>query len=82
MSPLELADSLGVVTVHTSHHAARYMAAAVFVALLLVLSLGLQRAKKQALHDEAEAALEADFLRLERELVSHDPAHGAADEGE
>lgn len=82
MSPLELAGAVGVVTAHPNTHAARYLAAAAFVVLLLALSFGLQRAKKQVLRDDAEAALEADFLRLERELARHDAVRRVADEGQ
>lgn len=82
MSPLELAGAVGAVTAQPHTHAARYLAAALFVALLLTLSFGLQRAKKQVLRDDAEAALEADFLRLERELARHDAVPGAAEEAE
>lgn len=82
MSPLELAGVVGAVTAQPHTHAARYLAAAVFVALLLTLSFGLQRTKKQVLRDDAEAALEADFLRLERELARPDAVRGTTDEGE
>ena len=48
--------------------AARLVAAGAFFSLLFALCYGLARARKQVLHDEADAALEADFQRLEREF--------------
>jgi hypothetical protein len=68
VNPLELAGPVGAVAGHIQ--VARWLAAASFLSLLFALSFGLLRAKKQVLHEEAEAALEADFLRLERELAS------------
>jgi hypothetical protein len=64
-------------------HTARFVAAIAFAALLVALSLGVLQARKQAQRDEADAALEADFVRLERELAVHERAHGssAGDEG-
>ena len=46
----------------------RWIAAVVFLGLLAALGWGLWRARKQALCDEADAALEADFRRLESEV--------------
>lgn len=80
MSPLELAAPVGAVVGHM--HVARWIAAVVFVGLLLTLGLGLLRVKRQVLHDEAEAALEADFARLERELGPGDPSGPAQPRGE
>ena len=65
MNPFELAGSAGAVAAHVP--VARWIAAIAFLSLLGVLSLGLLRARKQVLYDEADAALEADFRRLERE---------------
>ena len=70
MSALELAGPVAAVAGHVQ--VARWIAAACFLCLLLALSVGLLRAKKQVLHDDAEAALEADFLRLEREAPGRD----------
>jgi hypothetical protein len=47
---------------------ARWIAGAAFVALLAALLFGLMRTRKQLRYDEADAALEADFLRLERQF--------------
>ena len=52
--------------------AARIFAGLAFLALLCGLAWGLVRARRQLLHDEADAALERDFQRLEREQVSRD----------
>jgi hypothetical protein len=57
---------------HHGLHAARIFAGIAFLALLGGLAWGLVRARRQLLHDEADAALERDFQRLEREQVSHD----------
>lgn len=65
MSPFEVAGPVGAVAAHI--FVARWIAAIAFLSLLAVLSLGLRRARKQSLCDEADAALEADFRRLERE---------------
>ena len=61
---------------------ARFGALVVFTALLFALSMGLLQARKQARRDETDAALEADFLRLERELLEHQGARepGSDDE--
>ena len=72
MNPLELTGPVGAVAGHVQ--VARWMAGASFFALLLALSFGFLRAKKQVLHEEAEAALEADFLRLERDSALDDAA--------
>lgn len=53
-------------------HAARIFACLAFLALLGGLAWGLVRARRQLLHDEADAALERDFQRLERGEVGHD----------
>ncbi len=53
-------------------HAARIFAGFAFLALLCGLGWGLVRARRQLLHDEADAALERAFQRLEREQGSHD----------
>lgn len=47
---------------------ARLVAVACFALLLLALGVGLVRARRQVETDEVDAALEADFLRIEREL--------------
>jgi hypothetical protein len=52
---------------------ARWIAAAAFVSLVLALFFGLLRTRKQVLCDEADAALEADFLRLERQFAADRP---------
>lgn len=70
MSPLELAAPVGAIAGHLQ--VARWLAAAAFVSLLFALGFGLLRSKKQVLQEDADAALEADFLRLERELAAHD----------
>ena len=67
MSPLELAAPVGAVAGHLA--AARWIAAGAFFSLLFGLGFGLRRAREQALRDDADAALESDFLRLERELT-------------
>jgi hypothetical protein len=72
VNPLDLTGPVGAVAGHIQ--VARWIAGASFFALLLALSFGFLRAKKQVLHDEAEAALEADFLRLERESALDDAA--------
>jgi len=66
MNLLEMAAPVGAVAAHVP--VARWIAAVVFVSLLLALSWGLLRARKQLRYDEADAALEADFQRLEREV--------------
>lgn len=71
MSPLELAAPVGAVAGHLA--VARWVAAVAFFSLLFALGLGLRRAKAQVLRDDADAALESDFLRLERELAADDP---------
>ncbi len=53
---------------------ARFGAAVTFAAVLFALSFGLLQARKQALRHEADATLEADFVRLERELAAHERA--------
>jgi hypothetical protein len=40
-----------------------------FALLLVALAVGLLRARRQAERDEVDATLEADFLRIERELT-------------
>jgi hypothetical protein len=72
VSPLELAAPVGAMAGQLQ--VARWLAAAAFVSLLFLLGFGLLRAKRQVLQDDADAALEADFLRLERELAADDPA--------
>jgi hypothetical protein len=49
--------------------AARLVAGACFALLLVGLGVGLLRARRQAEQDEVDAVLEADFLRIERELT-------------
>jgi hypothetical protein len=79
VNALDVAGPVAAVGSVAAHlHAARWLAAGSFLALLLALTFGLLRAKKQVLHEEAEAALEADFQRLERELAAHDAAGPAA----
>ncbi len=65
-------------------HVARLVALVAFAALLFALSLGLYETRKQALRDETDAALEADFVRLERELEADERARKtcAVDEAE
>lgn len=70
MSPLELAAPVGAMAGHL--HVARWIAGAIFFVLLFALGFGLLRARKQVLHDDAEASLEADFLRLERAAAADD----------
>ena len=65
MNPLELAAPVGAVAAHLP--LARWIAAVSFLSLLAALSLGLLRTRKQVLSDEVDAALEADFRRLEQE---------------
>lgn len=65
MNLLDLAAPVGALTAHVS--VARWFAAVAFLGLLLALSWGLLRARKQLRYEEADAALEADFRRLERE---------------
>jgi uncharacterized membrane protein len=48
---------------------ARWAALVCFGLLLVALGVGLLRARRQAERDEVDAALEADFLRIERELT-------------
>jgi hypothetical protein len=48
---------------------ARVAAAVCFALLLVALAVGLLRARRQAERDEVDATLEADFLRIERELT-------------
>jgi hypothetical protein len=76
VNPLDLAGPVGAVAGHVQ--VARCMADVSFLALLLALSFGFLRAKKQVLHEEAEAALEADFLRLERDSALADAAQPVA----
>jgi hypothetical protein len=80
MNPLALSGPVGAVAGHI--HVARWLAAASFLSLLFALSFGLLRAKKQVVHDDAEAALEADFLRLERELASDGSDRTSVEHGE
>ena len=49
--------------------AARLAAFVCFALLLALLAVGLLRARRQAERDEVDAALEVDFLRIERELT-------------
>ena len=53
--------------------AARLLAGGAFFSLLVALGAGLLRARKQVQADEADAALEADFRLLERELAPRGP---------
>ena len=55
-----------------SLHVARIFACFAFVALLCGLAWGLLRARRQVLHDEADAVLEREFQRLERKQVTRD----------
>lgn len=48
---------------------ARWAAGVCFALLLVALGVGLLRARRQAERDAVDAALEADFLRIERELT-------------
>jgi hypothetical protein len=66
VSLLQLLAPIGAVVGHIS--VARWIAGAAFVALLFALLFGLMRTRKQLHYDEADAALEAEFLRLERQL--------------
>jgi hypothetical protein len=50
-------------------HVARLAAAVCFALLLVALGVGLLRARRQAERDAVDAALEVDFLRIERELA-------------
>jgi membrane protein implicated in regulation of membrane protease activity len=51
-------------------HGARIFAGFAFLALLVVLAWALRRARRQLRHDEADAALEQEFRRLEQEASS------------
>jgi hypothetical protein len=51
---------------------AKIAAAMVFVTLLGGLGVGALRARRSLERDEVEAALEADFKRIERELSEQD----------
>jgi hypothetical protein len=51
---------------------AKIAAAMVFVTLLGGLGVGALRARRNLEKDEVEAALEADFQRIERELSQHE----------
>jgi hypothetical protein len=48
---------------------ARVAAGVCFALLFVALGVGLLRARRQAQRDEVDAALEAHFLRIERELT-------------
>ena len=61
-------------------HVARLAAAVCFALLLVALGVGLLRARRQAERDEVDAALEADFLRIERELAGAAPEPGGREE--
>lgn len=65
MNPPELAVAVGTVAAHLP--VARWIAAVLFLGLLAALAWGLVWSRKQLRYDEADAALEADFRRLERE---------------
>jgi hypothetical protein len=51
---------------------AKVAAAIVFVTLLGGLGVGLYRVRQKLERDEVDAALEADFQRIERELQLHE----------
>lgn len=61
-------------TVTEPLHVARLFAAGAFVSLLLTLGVALARLRQRALHEAADAALEADFRRLEAELAERRPS--------
>ena len=65
MNPLELAMAVGAVA-HLP--VARWIAAVLFLGVVAALAWGLVWSRKQLRYDEADAALEADFRRLEREV--------------
>ena len=65
MNPHELAMAVGAVAAQLP--VARWIAAVLFLGLLAALAWGLVWSRKQVRYDEADAALEADFRRLERE---------------
>jgi hypothetical protein len=65
MISLELLAAVDAVAAHPP--VARWIAAVSFLSLLTALSWGLLRARKQIRYDEADAALEDDFRRLEQE---------------
>ena len=65
MNPPGLLLAVGAVAAHLP--VARWVAAVLFLALIAALGWGLLRSRKQLRYDEADAALEADFRRLERE---------------
>ena len=65
MNPPELAVAVGAVAAHLP--VARWSAAVLFLGLLAALGWGLLRSRKQLRYEEADAALEADFRRLEQE---------------
>jgi hypothetical protein len=66
VNPPELAMAVGAVAAHLP--VARWVAAVLFLGLLAALVWGLLWSRKQVRYDEADAALEADFRRLEREV--------------
>jgi hypothetical protein len=68
-------------TVMGSIHAARLFAAGAFVSLLLTLGVALSRLRQQVLHEEADAALEADFRRLEAEISEQSSPASETDRG-
>lgn len=59
--------------------AAKLTAAVIFSVLLIALGLGYVRIRKQVRLDEVDAAIEADFLRLERDLASAEPEPAPSD---
>jgi uncharacterized membrane protein YqjE len=61
-----LAMAVGAVAAHLP--VARWVAAVLFLILIAALGWGLLRSRKQIRYDEADAALEADFRRLEQEV--------------
>ena len=67
MSALELLQAMGAPAAQLQ--TARVLAAIVFVSLLVLLGLGLLRARRLLALHEADAALEADFRRLERAVA-------------
>jgi hypothetical protein len=64
VNPPELAMAVGAVATHLP--VARWIAAVLFLGLLAALAWGLVWSRRQVRYDEADAALEADFRRLER----------------
>jgi hypothetical protein len=60
--------SMAVDAVATHLPVARWIAAVLFLGLVAALAWGLVWSRKQLRYDEADAALEADFRRLEREV--------------